>query len=472
MHLKNINIRLILFLLSLLLLFWLIIGKFIRAYQLDYQSDIIIHLQMSRNWFYGWPLFFDNAYGNHGQIHNYLINPLFGLFTIPFQINGFFIFQLISYSLSIFSIYKYQKSNDKGEYSILIYLLLLGPIGIYLLENPGYGWQIEQAFIPAALLFSFGILWNKPILKFSGIIAVLLIKEEGPVLAASLHLFSILSNDNFKNSYKKALLILSVYIAIFILGLLWLKINNAGGESRIDFLLNKINNPEDFNWAPWLKIFSIRFLLTSIPLFLFLRIFGSQKTLWAMVLAIPILLINIISGLAYFPDPNFSLLWTPRLSLAWAYWLGVFIISWKSIPAFKFNLKDRFAVLILLIIIPYYLFNEKENPQFWKYNQEAVLKEGPLRSDIHQSNIDINYMRLLNQYLNPQTNIETEAWTMAAFSRHNCIWPGKAWGSVGGDPDLIIKIKGQKPEEKFLNYQLKPGKDFDFYFNPKIKVPD
>lgn len=472
MGLKNINIRLILFLISIILLLWIVIGKFIRVYQLDYQSDIIIHLQMSRNWFYGWPLFFDNAYGNHGQIHNYFLNPLFGLFTIPFQLKGFFIFQLITYSISIFSIYNYQKLHPKSDFSIIIFLLLLGPIGIYLFENPGYGWQIEQAFIPATLLFAFGILWNKTLLKVLGIISILLIKEEGPILAAAIHLFSIISQGDFKKTYKKALIILSVYIIIFALGLFWLKINNSGGESRIEFLLNKLQNLEGFNLMAWLKVLSIRLLITAIPALIFFRIFGLQKSIWAIVLALPILLINLVSGLAYFPDPNFCLLWTPRLCLAWAYWIAVFIISWKNLPELNITIRDRLGLLILLLIIPFYLFKEKENPLFWKYKQDEVLALGPFKNDIHQNNPDVQYFRFLNTYLPKQSNIETEAWTMAAFSHHNCIWPGKSWGSIGGEPDLIIKIKDQKPEEKYQNYNLKPGKDFDFYFNTKIKIPD
>src|SRR5260370_20201873 len=76
--------------------YWLLV-KSMLFLRLEYTADLISNLQISRSFFEGRSLLWENGYGNHKAIHNLYIAVLFYPFTRFLGAYGLFVAQALVY---------------------------------------------------------------------------------------------------------------------------------------------------------------------------------------------------------------------------------------------------------------------------------------------------------------------------------------------------------------------------------------
>ena len=123
-------------------------------------------------------------------------------------------------------------------------------------------------------------------------------------------------------------------LLIFLLGILWLKHMNDSGETRMGWVLQSFQEQNLSEIiSSFLYLFKLRIQLTVFILFIILLYAGWRFAFASMVIAVPVLLLNFLAGTLYFDQGEFmiknyfSILWCPRLSMYWAYWLSVLLVA-------------------------------------------------------------------------------------------------------------------------------------------------
>jgi hypothetical protein len=321
------------------------IVKCLHFQRSDYNGDIFSHFQLSRDWLLGKPLFYENSFGFHNRIHNYFIDILMSPFTYFFNVYGLFI---VLFGLMIGALYGVLRILEKQGASFQTKLLFLifytGPLTYFLLHDEHYGFHAEMLLMPLGLLFTTSFLQKNKWQLLWGLLMIL-VKEDGVVVLWSCIAVCLLITWHkkeipFNILLRKMLLSTALCSLIFIAGLLWLKYQNNGGETRMGWVLQSLTEQRnDELTASFLYLFKLRIQLT-VPVLIIIFLYSGWKfTVGAMIIAIPILLLNFMAGSLYFDNGEFmiknyfSLLWCPRLSMYWAYWLSVLLAALTQKPA-------------------------------------------------------------------------------------------------------------------------------------------
>lgn len=171
------------------------------------------------------------------------------------------------------------------------------------------------------------------------------------------------NNQRNTNVTKNRALNLFFCALIFISGLLWLRYMNNWGPTRDGVLFETLNEQTTDNILASLQyLLSQRIQLTIFPVFIIYLYAGWRFTLISILFSIPILLLNFLSGILYFLDGEFmvknyfSLLWAPRLSMNWAYWLVALAIALTQKPKIIIHPKLFRSIACIVFAIWMYKF--------------------------------------------------------------------------------------------------------------------
>lgn len=310
----------------------------------DYTSDIFSHFQLSRDWLIGKPLFYENSFGFHCKFHNYFIDPLLGVFTYFFSAYGLFIALFLGVIASLYAVIKLMEQREASFQSILLFVLIYtSPLSYFVFHNEHFGFHAEMLLVPLGLLFLASFLQNSRWYWLWAFL-IILVKEDAVVVLWSIWVvieWGKLHHQeiNWKQFVTRFVSISAMCGLVLMAGMTWLRYQNNWGETRSGMLF------QTFNEVPLADIMaSIQYLLLqriqlTIGLLILIYLYsGWRFTLGVMLFSIPILALNFLSGLLYSLDGGvmiknyFSLLWSPRLSMYWAYWLCVLAVSLMHSP--------------------------------------------------------------------------------------------------------------------------------------------
>lgn len=343
MKLKSSSIALLLAGLAVFVFFFIL--KCLHFHRCDYTSDILSHFQLSHDWLIGKPLFYENCFGYHNKIHNYFIDLLLSPFTWIFGVYGLFV---ALFGLLMASFYVGLKLLDHYsapfETKLLLFVFYGCPLSFYIFHNEHYGFHVETLLIPLLVLFCAAYLRGNKWYMFWALLVVL-VKEDAVIALWSclmiLHFrdfnLNMLSRGRF---FRKVAGSSLLCLLIFIIGLLWLKYMNNWDDTRSGDII------ETFRAKPLVDLknsfgylIAQRVQLTVLIVFVIYVYAGWRYTLVAVSVSVPILLVNLLAGLTYSADGDagiknvFSVMWVPRLSMYWAYWLSVVFIALTYKPA-------------------------------------------------------------------------------------------------------------------------------------------
>lgn len=321
---------------SLGILIWYYAAKIAIFNRPDYQSDLYTHLEISRGWLQGRPLMHENCYGFHGKIHNYFFDLLMGPLTKQWGVIGLFVTQFALYIIALLytfpTIYKKEASLNHRLYTAVFYIAFFcAPFSFWLFDNPHYGFHTEMLYIPLGFIFAISLYKKQHWVSALSAILMVSVKEDGAVMVACIHLLFIALQFAAKKTTTKrwllqSLLWGSVWVAVFVAGVYYLKLQNDFGYDRITESFERIGLQSKENIRTYFTGIFSSFGLMVLPLAAFMlsiRQLNYKAWLWWLAFSIPIIIVNLISGFVYFPAQFFSLTWVPRFALTFSLFLAM-----------------------------------------------------------------------------------------------------------------------------------------------------
>jgi hypothetical protein len=304
-----------------------------------YTSDLITHLQISRDWLLGKPFFYENCYGHHELIHNYFFDPLMGPFTYLMNAYGIFLVLLLLMVLAAWSgLAALEKLGASFHAQIIFTIFICCPAVFYIIHNEHYGFHAEMLLFPVYILFASNLLRLRSWQYFWAVIAFM-VKEESAVILLCIWLAGIfclweLGKLSSSAAKRRALTAIIVCSLVVIAGFGWLKYLNRGLEARHDHIKDVLlYYPASDIFRSFTYLVLLRIQLTAFVILVLFIFTGWRFTLVSIILSIPVLILNFLSGIFYLENDMimirnfFSLLWCPRFSLYWAYWICVLMMA-------------------------------------------------------------------------------------------------------------------------------------------------
>jgi hypothetical protein len=175
--------------------YWLVV-KSVLFHRLEYTSDLFSNLELTRSFFDGRPLLWENAYGDNKVVHNLYIAVLFYPFTRFLGAYGLFVAEAALYGGAVCKILSRASATEYGRelYWAVLAAIALGPVAFWIWDNPIYGFHYELVYVPLSVLFAVSLLERS---RWAWIFAALivLIREEGAVVAWCIHALHELLNS-------------------------------------------------------------------------------------------------------------------------------------------------------------------------------------------------------------------------------------------------------------------------------------
>lgn len=448
--------------LLLLLFFWFKVARFQALYYT--YNDMYIFLQNSCSWLDGRPLLYENIGGYDDRIHNNYGMLLWGPLIYVAGAYGAFAVQtglsLLSYGLLLRQI---GKRLPAWTAWLLGAVLLLGPTWFWFSDHPGIGWHPELTYFPLSLLFLLALLSRQTgWFLLTGALLVL-VKEDGALLAGALHLaflsvrylvanpqrtiFGILTKPRFWVA-------LSGWAALFVAGMLLLSYKNnvAEPEPRLQQALAVMEaglHDPAFIWKH-LRLLLQTFLLLSPSIGLLL--YGLYRVGWRQagsvglvygVAQVALLLSNWVQGATYYgTNPMFelvSLTWPPRFVLVYAFSVVYVLTVWfafrpepqRPTPRWQPVLLGAFLFVVQFPVVAY------ARPDFQLLTilrDTATHRFDPQKEPLLPAS-DVAVIERLAQTIPARSNVFVFDYLIPIFHLHYNIWPTeKQWENA----DLAI----------------------------------
>ncbi|MCB0335692.1 MAG: hypothetical protein KDD62_05280, partial [Bdellovibrionales bacterium] len=282
------------------LLYWFV-EKYLLYWGLEYSGDVFLHTQISKSFYEGKGLFYDNIFAPASHIHNYFVLLLLAPFTFTWGALGL----PLAHALINLWAFWYLLGTFKYDKTIWIgaVAFFLGPIAFWLTDDPAYGWHSELLFFPFSVLFACALVRQSPLAYLFGLLLTLN-REDGPIVACAVHSVVLLSAGKRDRALLlRWLKVVALWVVIFALGMLFLKIVGDGANTRqgkvVQMGMRAWGEPELRN-AVLEMLGGTLLLLLSGSLLLFVR-GGPRVTGVVLLCGLPVLLVSLIASFAYLP---------------------------------------------------------------------------------------------------------------------------------------------------------------------------
>lgn len=447
--------------LLLLLFFWFKVARFQALYYT--YNDMYIFLQDSCSWLDGRPLLYENVWGYDDRIHNNYAMLLWGPLIYVAGAYGAFAVQtglsLLSYGLLLRHL-----GRRLAAWSMWLALavLLLGPVWFWFSDHPGIGWHPELTYFPLSLLFMLALLTNRTgWLVLTGALLVL-VKEDGALLAGSLHLaflslrclianlkqsiFGILTKSRFW-------FVLGGWAALFVAGMLFLSYKNSAAEPepRLQQALAVMGaglHDSAFIKKHLILLFqTFLLLLPSIGLLLY----GLYRVRWRQtgsvllvygVAQTALLFSNWVQGATYYDtNPMFdlvSLTWPPRFVLVYAFSVVYVLMVWclfgpEEEPTPRWY-AGALGVLLFAVQVPIVHYARPDFRLLTILRNTVTHRFDPQKEPLLPKS-DVAVIERLAQVIPARSNVFVFDYLIPLFHKHYNIWPTeKQWE----DADIAI----------------------------------
>jgi hypothetical protein len=311
-------------------------------YSFEYSRDLLVHLQKTKSFLDGLPFFYDHFYGDKA-FHASFIQLFFAPFTRLFGAFGLMIpgALVFGFCAALFvTRLSLRTTRDVAIAAIFIGVMLFGPVGFWLFDNPEHGWHSELLAFPFSLLYACVLVrfghWPGSI----GAIPLVLTHEAGILSAwgVAIAYEGILCSQRFSRpvAVKRVAAISIFWLLSFILSVSCLCFfDSAGGGAKIASAFSRFSEHWNVVVVDCALMYLGLFLfLFSSTLFLFLLIDDVGAATISLVAAIPVILALTMAGLHYSGNllsEFHNILWAPRFSFIWGVVVaGVFFAVLKQ----------------------------------------------------------------------------------------------------------------------------------------------
>lgn len=323
------------------------------------------------------------------------------------------------------------------ETRLLFLMFYTCPLSWFIFHNQHYGFHVETLLIPLCLLFVSSYLQkSKWYLLWTALI--ILVKEDAVIILWSclmaIHVKDwMLKQLTVKQFFQKTLPVTLLCLLILIAGMVWIKYMNNWEKTRSGDIL-KIIQAKSFSDVgnSFRYLILQRIQLTLFVIFILYLYAGWKYTVAAILLSVPILTVNLLAGVIYSGDGAagmknfFSLMWAPRLSMYWAYWLSVTVIALTYKPAFiaaPFRLPRLLGAVcfgLLLFSFQISFFLHCEVMRFDTVRSLAESFEKPLFEEYPNS--VLNDAVAIARQLPPHYPVAPMDQVFGAFHKQDIVW--------------------------------------------------
>ncbi|QMW02324.1 hypothetical protein [Spirosoma foliorum] len=427
--------------------------KGLRFQTLGYTfNDMYAFIQMSCSYLDGRPFMYDNIWGFHHRIHNYYTILLWGPLCYLWGAYGLFLVQASLLTASYLLLNERLRIRDIpawARYSVLI-VILLGPVAFWLNDHPNIGWHTELTYLPFALFFVLALLSQsayRSILVILTSLLLVLVKEDGAVLAALIHI-SWFAMSYLQQSGRSLLGLIKQWrfwaiglgwVAVFLIGMFWLSAKNSAPEPRLQIALAQLaqNAGTKAFWKEMLKLFGAVGLLISPAAGLLLVLAQSQRrsvvVSWVIVfgLGLGILIaLNFVQSALYYGQTLFylvSLTWPPRFVLLWAFvsaFLTLCIVFSANRLPDQISSTTRVTLMVLwLIQIPILYWARPDIPPLADWLSLLRHQLAPEKNATLLQSADLAVAQCIADQLPPRSSVFVSDYLVPYFDQHYEIWP-------------------------------------------------
>lgn len=396
--------------------------------QLEYELDLFTILQLSRDYLFGKPFLYENAYGYNAAIHNYYLVPLCAPFTVLFGGKGLFVagFVFMVWAWWLVSKLLSQVSVGKG---VLFVLLFFSPTAFFLWDNFHFGWHTENFFYPLCVVLMASLLLKQKLSIWLSAIFLIINREDGVIHALAIFMMfrAIENKDGFWLSLKKLLPYIFAAIILFFAGLLLLQ-SISNGDSRINDTIERfLNNYDAHEVSFYLSDTSLNWVLLCGIIWLCALAIARKWLffIWSLLAIVPIILSNIYSGLYYFPDPKYGINWAPRLAGIYGFLVAMFLLAVVSNKE-KYN-KLSYNIIFPLIGLFVCYIQTIGLERLHYYQQYTVLKRVNLAwsgTCPKESNKEVfGELEQLSNKIPNNYPVRMDLYLFAMFDHVDFIWP-------------------------------------------------
>lgn len=468
--------------LSCLLLLLFFAFKTLRFQALYYTfNDMYIFIQSSCSWLDGRPLLYENIWGYDSRIHNNYILLLFGPLIYGWGVYGAFGALVLLLLVSYWLLLKTLARRENWFMWLTLAVLLFGPVWFWYNEHPGIGWHPELLYYPLVLLFMLALItataaW--PVWVTGGLIV--LVKEDGALLAGSVHLAVICLQYLRADAGRRVLGVLGQrrfwltavgWAGVFVAGVLFLSFKNraAEPEPRLQQALmairTGITDPTFIQINLTLLGQTLLLLLPSMGmLVLVLNRTGNRQSgsIWLVyaVAQTALLLSNWVQGSTYYgTNPLFylvSLTWPPRFVLVYAFSVAYVVAVWLLYGADARPLPRLWViglgVVLFLIQLPIVSLARPDVDYQSTFVSTFTHRFDPVKEPLLPAR-DVAIVTQLAQTIPPRSSVFMFDYLIPFFHRHYNIWPtGKQWQNA----DLaIVPRTGFEPLRAYVPKAMK-----------------
>jgi hypothetical protein len=415
---------------------------------LEYSWDLFDAIQLSRSWLIGRPFLWENRWGAQAVSHNNYLTPLLGALTLPWGAYGLFVGHAGLLLLAFLELDRVLRPLPVGRRLAWAVAYLFGPVGFWIWDDPFYGWHAELLFVPLSVLFA-GALQRRSRLAALWATLLVLVREDGAVVACSIHLLlrawaDGASPPRSREALVRSLKIASGWLLIFALGLASQRWARPLAADRLTAALSSLGRlaAEPRALAALARDTAGALLLLGSGLLLVARPLRGA----ALAASVPLLAVAVVGTLAYDLEgmASHGPTWACRFALLWGVLAGavaaspgrdeVFRVSGPR-TAFFWSIAGSVAAQgALLILLKAY------DPV------KRVAQALPGRDDVQAmrlSAIERAFLACVSEALPAETSVAVHVRLFGYFHRHDLVWPSyveNAWRA----PQAVVCEPGQR----------------------------
>ena len=332
----------------------------------------------------------------------------------------------------------------------LLLVVLLGPVAFWLNDHPNIGWHTELTYLPLALYFALA-LTSRSQYRLGWVILtgllITLVKEDGAVLAALIHLSwlalsflrqpgrSIAALTTRRPFWQISLL----WMFVFVVGMIWLSAKNKAPEPRLQHALTLLaqNIGTRIFWKEMGKlVLSVGLLLVpAVGLLLLLARSQATKVVigWGVVFGLGIAVLttlNFVQSVLYYGEPLFylvSLTWPPRFVLLWAFVAAFFflclVLYRDTLPSWPASVVPLVLAGLWLLQLPllYLARPDFPSPSDWLRTLRGQPAQDKNPAFLQRS--DLAVVQCLADQLPHQSSVFVFDYLVPYFHHQYEIWP-------------------------------------------------
>lgn len=450
-------------LLLAVIVYWFLV-KSVLFHQLEYTSDLFSNLQLTRSFFEGRPLLWENAYGDHKAFHSYYVAIFLYPLTRPLGAYGLFMTQAGLYYFAVHKVLRRARDaveHRREAYWALLLVLALGPIAFWIWDDPIYGFHYELLFVPLSLFLAASLLERSRLSWLFGALIVF-VREEGAIVAWSIHvLYEVLNGESaIEASADRSRLIarltrLTCIWVIVFFGAMTLLVAMGGRGGRLGFALSGLRGMLDNPGSRSLLVASFvdAALLLAAGGLVYLAGIPLRGLAAGALVSVPLVVVAAIGALIYGPALRaHGLAWPPRFAMLWSVALisSLFAIERAPRPVFATRRLRRIVVAAAVVasigaqILA--LQVRREYPFFSRFTLQAF-SSAPRFVASALMPAENAFLLCLGRDLPTHTPVTSTGGLFGRFHRQDLLWPDRVRNAWRFPEVVVCDESGRIPFE-------------------------